>query len=75
MRGKGACKEFDGKAVVAGGNGSMSREDTLAANFFDVAAVDGFASSPGRFLAQEFEREKRSVAFIHVIARDVIVAE
>ena len=60
---------------MAGGNWGVSREDTFAANFFDVVAVDGFASSPGCFFAKEFECEKRGVAFVHVIARDIVVAE
>ena len=53
----------------------MRGEDALAADFFDVRAPDGRAPRLLGLFAKQFEGEKRGVALVHVVARQVVVAK
>ena len=53
----------------------MSGEDALAADLFNVLAADGFASLFCGFFVEQLQREQRRVAFVHVVAGQVVVAK
>src|SRR2546430_1159970 len=72
---KYAREEFHRKAVMPGGNGRVRGEDTLVPDFINVLATNGVASGSLRFFAKQFKSQQRRVPFIHVVARQVVVAE
>ena len=53
----------------------MSCEDALAPDLFNVFAADGFASGLCSFFIEQLQREQSRVAFVHVVAGEVVVAE
>ena len=72
---KHAREIFHRKTVVPRGHRSMGGEDALAADPFNVLAADGFASLFCGFFVEQLQREQRRVAFVHVVAGEVVVAK
>ena len=72
---KGARQIFHRKAVVTRGNRRVRGENALAANFLDVLSTDGRAPGFLGLFAEELQGEKRRVALVHVVARELVVAQ
>src|SRR3989442_4518923 len=75
LPGKHSRKVFHRKTIVPGRHWSVGREDAFTADLFDVLATDGFPSRLGSFFVEQLQRKQRGVAFVHVVAREVVVAQ
>ena len=60
---------------MSGRNRRVRGEHALIANSFDVLAAYGSAPSLLRFFPKQLQRQQRRMPFIHVVARQVGVAQ
>ena len=73
--GKRARQILHRKAIVSRGNRSVRRKNAFAPHLLDVFAAN--RSPPGffRFLTQQFQRQQRRMAFVHVVARQFGISQ
>ena len=75
LLGEDASEVFDGEPVMPCRDRGVGGEHAHASNFFYVLTVNTSSSRFGGLGSEQFQREERGVAFVHVISRQVCIAQ